>query len=224
METLFRDIRYGVRSLLKRPGFTAIAVITLSLGIGANTAIFSVVNAVLLRPLPYADADRLVVPWGSRGDMKIHTVVSYPDFVDWQARTQTLEYVAAYNSSGTLLRQGDAEPELITGAAVSADLFPLLKLVPILGRPFTRADDQPNASQVIVLGYELWQRRFNADPNIIGRQIRIGSTSATVLGVMPEGFRFPARATKTEFIRPLAPTLGDRTQRRSSYSLRVVEN
>ena len=222
METLFRDIRYGVRSLLKRPGFTAIAVITLALGIGANTAIFSVVNAVLLRPLPYADAERLFVPWGSRGDMKNHTVVSYPDFVDWQAQTKTLEHVAAYNQSGTLLREGDAEPELIVGAAVSADLFPLLKVAPILGGPFTRANDQPNAPPVIVLGYELWQRRFNADPKIIGKQIRIGSTSATVLGVLPEGFRFPARAMKTEFLRPLAATLGDRTQRRSAYSLRVV--
>src|SRR5713226_1390090 len=182
METLFRDVRYGIRSLLKRPGFTTIAVITLALGIGANTAIFSVVNAVLLRPLPYADADRLFVPWGSRGDMKNHTVVSYPDFVDWQAQTQTLEHVAAYNRSGTLLREGDAEPELITGAAVSADLFPLLRIAPALGHPFTREDDQPNAAPVIVLGYGLWQRRFNSDPNIIGKQIRIGSTSATVLG------------------------------------------
>jgi predicted permease len=222
METLLRDVRYGIRSLLKRPGFTAIAVITLALGIGANTAIFSVVNAVLLRPLPYADAERLFVPWGIRGDMKNHTVVSYPDFVDWQAQSKTLESVAAYNQSGTLLREGDAEPELIVGAAVSADLFPLLKVTPILGRPFTRADDQPNAPAVIVLGYGLWQQRFNADPNIIGRQIRIGSTSATVLGVLPEGFHFPARATKTEFLRPLAPTLGDRTQRRSAYSLRVI--
>jgi predicted permease len=222
METLFRDVRYGIRSLLKRPGFTAIAVITLALGIGANTAIFSVVNAVLLRPLPYVEAERLFVPWGSRGDARNHTVVSYPDFVDWQARTKTLEYVAAYNSSGTLLREGDSEPELISGAAVSADLFPLLKLTPILGHPFTRADDQPNAPGVIVMGYALWQRRFNSDPNIIGRQIRIGSTSVRVLGVLPEGFRFPAQATKTEFLRPLAATLGDRTQRRSSYSLRVV--
>jgi predicted permease len=222
METLFRDIRYGIRSLLKRPGFTAIAVITLALGIGANTAIFSVVNAVLLRPLPYADAKRLMVPWGSRGDTQHNTVVSYPDFVDWQTRTQTFEYLAAYNSSGTLLREGDAEPELITGAAVSADLFPLLKVVPILGHPFTRADDQPNAPTAIVLGYGLWQRRFNADPNIVGRQIRIGSTSAIVTGVLPEGFRFPAQASKTEFLRPLASTLGDRTQRRNSYSLRVV--
>ena len=222
METLLRDVRYGIRSLLKRPGFTAIAVITLALGIGANTAIFSVVNAVLLRPLPYADAERLFVPWGSRGDMRNHTVVSYPDFVDWQAQTKMLEHVAAYNQSGTLLRKGDAEPELIVGAAVSADLFPLLNVTPILGRPFTRADDQPNAPAVMVLGYDLWQRRFNADPNIIGRQIKIGSTSASVLGVLPEGFRFPARATKTEFLRPLAHTLGDRTQRRSAYSLRVI--
>jgi len=222
MHSLIADIRYGIRNLLKRPGFTAIAVITLALGIGANTAIFSVVNAVLLRPLPYADAERLVVPWGRRDDTQHSASVSYPDFVDWQARTQTLEYVAAYNSSGTLLREGDAEPELIVGAAVSADLFPLLKVVPILGQPFTRADDQPNAPGAIVLGHDLWQRRFNSDPNIVGKQIRIGSTSATVTGVLPEGFRFPAQALKTEFLRPLASAIGERTQRRSSYSLRVL--
>ena len=173
-------------------------MITLRLVIGANTAIFSVVNAVLLRPLPYAEADRLVVPWGSRVNTEDRTNVSYPDLVDWQAQTRTLEQIAAYNSSGTLLREGDAEPELIVGAAVSADLFPLLKVAPILGGPFTRADDQRNAPAVIVLGYGLWQRRFNADPKIVGKQIRIGSTSATVLGVLPEGFRFPARATKID--------------------------
>ena len=222
METLFRDIRYGLRSLLKQPGFTAIALITLALGIGANSAIFSVVNAVLLRPLPYTEADRLFVPWGSRGDMQNRTNVSYPDFVDWQAQTKTLEQIAAYNSSGTLLREGNGDPEPIYGAAVAADLFPLLKVTPILGRPFTRADDQPNAPPVIVIGYNLWQQRFGADPNIIGKQIKIGTTSATVLGVLPEGFRFPARATKTEFLRPLAATIGERTQRRNSYSLRVI--
>lgn len=222
MHSLIGDIRYGFRNLLRRPGFTAIAVITLALGIGANTAIFSIVNAVLLRPLPYAEAERLVVPWGGRGDTQHNAVVSYPDFVDWQAQTKSLEYVAAYNSSGALLREGDAEPELIVGANVSADLFPLLRAVPILGRPFTRADDQPNAPGVIVLGYGLWQRRFNSDPNIVGKRIRIGSTSATVTGVLPEGFRFPAQASKTEFLRPLAPALGEWTQRRSSYSLRVI--
>ena len=223
METLFKDIRYAFRSLLKHPGFTAIAVITLALGIGANTAIFSVINAVLLRPLPYAEADRLMVPWGRKGDMQHRTIVSYPDFADWRAQTKTLEHVAAYNASGILLREGDAaEPELITGANVSADLFPLLRVTPVLGRPFTRVEDQANAPGVIVLGYSLWQRRFHADSQIIGKQIKIGSTSATVVGVMPEGFRFPAQATKTEFLRPLATAIGERTQRRSSYSLPIV--
>jgi putative ABC transport system permease protein len=222
MQALIADIRYGIRNLWKRPGFTAIAVLTLALGIGANTAIFSVVNAVLLRPLPYPEAERLMVPWGRRDDTQNSASVSYPDFVDWQARTQSLEYVAAYNSSGTLLREGDGEPELIVGAAVSADLFPLLKVAPILGRPFTRAEDQANAPVVIVLGHGLWQRRFNSDPNIIGKQIRIGSSSATVTGVLPEDFQFPARASKTDFLRPLASAMGERTQRRSSYSLRVL--
>jgi len=164
METLLRDIRYGVRSLLKRPGFTAIAVITLALGIGANTAIFSVVNAVLLRPLPYVEADQLVVPWGTRTNAQDRTNVSYPDFVDWQAQTKTLDHIAAYNSAGALLREGDADPQVISGAAVSADLFQLLKVTPVLGRSFTRAEDQANAAPVIVLGYELWQKRFQRRP------------------------------------------------------------
>src|SRR3984893_19404990 len=213
METLFRDVRYGIRSLLKRPGFAAIAVITLALGIGANTAIFSVVNAVLLRPLPYAEAERLIVPWGSKSETQHHTVVSYPDFMDWQTQTQTLEHVAAYIASGALLREADSEPEVISGANVSAGLFCLLYVAPVLGRPFTRGEDQPDAAPVIVLGYSLWQGRVNADPQIIGKQIRIGTTSAAVVGVMPEAFRFPAQATKTEFLRPLAPVIGARTQR-----------
>src|SRR5436190_8692788 len=194
MGSLFSDIRYAIRNLIKRPGFTAVAAITLALGIGANTAIFSVVNAVLLRPMPYAEAERLIVPWGSKGDMQYQTIVSYPDFVDWQAQTRTLEYVAAYTSAGALLREGDSEPEAIAGASVSADLFPLLRITPVLGRPFTRADDQQSAAPVMVLGYNLWQRRFNSDSNIVGKQVRIGSSSTTVLGILPEGFRFPAAA------------------------------
>jgi putative ABC transport system permease protein len=222
MDSLLADLRYGIRNLLKRPGFSAIAILTLALGIGATSAIFSVVNAVLLRPMPYAEAERLIVPWGSKGDMQYQTIVSYPDFVDWQAQTQTLEYVAAYTSAGALLREGDSEPEAIAGSSVSADLFPLLRITPALGRPFTRADDQQNAAPVMVIGYNLWQRRFNSDPNIVGKQIRIGSSSTTVLGVLPEGFRFPATASKTDFLKPLAPAIGERTQRRGSYSLRVI--
>src|SRR5258708_14052562 len=106
METIWQDMRYGARMLIKAPGFSIVAIIALALDIGANTAIFSVVNAVLLRPLPYAEAERLIVPWGSKSETQHHTVVSYPDFVHWQAQTQTLEHVAAYNSSAALLRAG----------------------------------------------------------------------------------------------------------------------
>ena len=222
METVVQDIRYGIRGLAKDLSFTAIAVLTLALGIGATTAIFSVVNAVLLRPLPYAESERLLVPWGSRDEAQHHTVVSYPDFADWQAQTKTLEYVAAYSSAGALLRESDGEPELINGAIVSADLFPLLGVNPVVGRPFTRTDDQPNATPVIVIGHNLWRRRFNSDQNIVGRQVKIGSGSASIIGVLPEDFRFPAQASQTEFLRPLAAVLGERTQRRSSYSLRTI--
>jgi predicted permease len=222
MGTLLQDLRYGARMLWKSPGFTLVAVAALALGIGANTAIFSVVNAVLLRPLPYPEPERLVAAWGYKDELRRSTTVTYPDFVDWRDQTQTLEQVAAYQSSGTLLRQNDAEPELITGANVAADLFPLLRVQPILGRAFTRAEDQANAAPVIVIGYSLWQRRFNSDPHIVGQQIKLGSTSATVIGVLPEGFRFPASARRTEFLRPLAQVLGEGTKRRGAYMLRVV--
>jgi putative ABC transport system permease protein len=222
IEALLQDIRYGTRTLLKRPGFAIVAVLTIALGIGANTAIFSVINAVLLRPLPYPDSEQLVVPWGSRDEVEHYTTVSYPDFVDWQAQTQTLEHVAAFSSSSALLREGDAEPQPILGANVSADLFPLLRITPAWGRPFTRSEDQPNAPAVVLVGHTLWQQRFNGDPHMVGKQIRLGSRTATVVGILPEGFRFPAHATKTEFLFPLAVTLGERAQRRGSYFLRVV--
>ncbi len=222
MGTIWQDLRYGARMLLKSPGFTMVAVLALALGIGANTAIFSVVNAVLLRPLPFAQPEQIITAWGSKDETQHSAVVSYMDYADWRDQTQTLEYVAAFQYGGTLLRQDEAEPEAITGANVSADLFPLLRVQPMLGRGFTRADDQPNAAPTIILGHSLWQRRFNSDPHIVGRQIRISTTNATVIGVLPEGFRFPVQANKTEFLRPLAQALGDATKRRSAYMLRTV--
>ena len=222
MGTFLQDLRYGARMLWKSRGFTLVAVAALALGIGATTAIFSVVNAVLLRPLPYPEPERLVMAWGYKDVLAHSASVSYADFADWRDQTQTLEHVAAYQSSGTLLRQNDAEPEPISGANVAADLFPLLRVQPVVGRAFTRAEDQAAAAPVVVIGYALWQRRFNADPHVVGQQIRLGSTSATVVGVLPEGFRFPAAARRTEFLRPLAQALGEATKRRSAYNLRVV--
>ncbi|MGH8772461.1 MAG: ADOP family duplicated permease, partial [Burkholderiales bacterium] len=160
--------------------------------------------------------------WGRKDETLHHSVVTYPDFADWRAQTQTLEYVAAYQQSGTLLRQNDAEPERISGASVDADLFPLLRVQPALGTFFTRAQDQVGAAPVILISYNLWQRRFNADPNIIGQQIKVGSAGATVVGVLAPDFRFPVQTSRTDFLRPLAQVMGEGTKRRGAYQLPVV--
>ena len=192
------------------------------MGIGANTAIFSIISAVLLRELPYDQPESLVVPWGNNDDMLQASALSYPDFADWRAQTQTLEYSAAYLRTGTLLRQPNTNPEPISGVTVDADIFPLLRVRPELGSVFTRDHDQMGAAPVIVIGHDLWQRLFNSDPHIIGQQITVGSTSAMVIGVMPADFRFPPQASRTDYLRPLAPTRGEVAKERSLYQLPVV--
>lgn len=224
LEDLRQDLHYGVRTLRKQPGFTLVAVLTLALGVGACTAIFSVVNAVLLRPLPYPEPERLVTPVGEKNDPRARANVSYPDFQDWRDQTQALEAIAAYNSSSMLLRRDDVEPELLYGANVTSDLFPLLRIRPAAGRAFTRDEERPGAAPVILISYGVWRRRFNADPNVVGQPLsRDGSAPGpVVVGVLPEGFRFPAQANRTDFLRPLAPAMGEYAQRRGAYSLRVV--
>jgi putative ABC transport system permease protein len=221
MRTLLQDLRYGARMLWKKPGFTAVAVLTLALGIGANSAIFSVVNAVLLRPLPFERPERLVTAWGNRESPEETQVVSYPDFADWRERAQTLSGVAAYNRAGVLLRVGE-EQEAIAGTAASADIFPILDIKPALGRAFTAEDDRPGSPLVVLLGHGLWQRAFNSDRSVVGKQIMFGTRNVTVVGVLPPDFKFPVQATKMDFLQPLVPSLGDRVQRRGSYSLRVI--
>ncbi|HVG29692.1 MAG TPA: ABC transporter permease [Pyrinomonadaceae bacterium] len=223
MRTLWQDLRYGARTLAKNKGFTLVSVLVLAVGIGANSAIFSVVNAVLLRPLPYPEPERLVVLWGDKETNESHAVVSYPDLEDWRAQTRTLEDVSAFNQSAVLL-QGDAEPQPLSGANVSAELFSALRVRPALGRAFTREEDRNGAPPVILIGHGLWQRRFNSDPKIVGQQIRIGGGGVpmTVLGVLPAGFTFPAQAQRTDFLRPMAQTLGERTTMRGSYSMPVL--
>lgn len=222
MGNLINDIRYGARGLRKRPGFTFIAVITLALGIGANTAIFSIISAVLLRSLPYVQSENLVVPWGDKDDMLHRSALSYPDYADWRTETQTLENITAYQQAGTLLRQPGVDPEPIFGANVDANFFPLLRLQPELGSVFTREHDQVGAPPVIVISHSLWQRRFNSDPQIIGKQIRIGSTSATIIGVIPADFLFPPRANRTDYLRPLAQDLGEVARERRVFTLPAV--
>ncbi|MDQ3817928.1 MAG: ABC transporter permease, partial [Acidobacteriota bacterium] len=208
MGNLLQDVRYGLRMLLKNPGFTFIAALALALGIGANTAIFSVVNTVLLRPLPFDNPDRIVAVYGTNAkDATEQFPLSYPDFADYRNQTQTLEHVAGYVRAGGLLKSGE-ETIPLEGAVVSADIFPLLGVKPAVGRVFTSEEDRKGAPPVIVLSHGLWQRRFDSDPKIVGREITLGGRSVAVIGVMPEGFKFPAEDEKSEFWMPLASDPG----------------
>ena len=190
MQTLWQDLRYGARMLMKKPGFTLVAVITLALGVGANTAIFTVINAALLRPLPYEDAERLVVVATTmRRDTVEVRSMSYPDFVDWRDQNTVFERIAAQTSTSFTLT-GDAEPERVNGELVSADYFPLLRARAAMGRTFLPEEDRtPDTHRVALVGYGLWQRRFGGGSALLGQTIQLNDGNYTVVGVMPEGFR-----------------------------------
>src|ERR1044071_4580029 len=193
METLFTDLRYGIRSLLKQPAFTLIAIATLALAIGANTAMFTVVNALLLRPLPYPNADRIVVLEGinpSHGITKAGSNLSIPDFADWQNQNQVFDRMAAFVTGGFILNNGD-EAERVRGASVSADFFSLVSVAPMRGRWIQPDDAQTGKDPVGVIGYGLWQRRFGGDPSIVGSKVNVSGKPVTILGIMPRGFDFP---------------------------------
>jgi putative ABC transport system permease protein len=183
---LARDLRYAARLLARAPGFAAIALLTLALGIGANTAIFSVLNAVLLRPLPYADPDRLVII-GDRGPTGSAGNVGYLTFLDWHARSHSFDDMALIRSwTPTLVAPG--EPERINGMRVSANFFGMLGIRPAIGRDFTAAEDTPAGWQAVILSDSLWRRRFGADPAAIGRVITMNDRLFTIIGVMPPSF------------------------------------
>ncbi|HEX8775362.1 MAG TPA: ABC transporter permease [Pyrinomonadaceae bacterium] len=190
MGILIQDLRYGFRMLVKNPGFTLIAILALALGIGANTAIFSVVNAVLLRPLPFAEADRLVYLQAVNQTQGItRSNVSPPDFVDWKNQSQSFDDMAAFITGGAIL-SGGSEPERVPSAIVTASFFSVLGIKPALGRAILPEDDRPGIEDVVILSHGLWQRRFGADPSIIGKKINVSGQSITVIGVMPAGFEF----------------------------------
>jgi putative ABC transport system permease protein len=216
---LSQDLRFGLRMLLKNPGFTVVAVVALALGIGANSAIFSVVNTVLLRPLPYQDPDRLVMVWEDRtkGGFPRDTPTA-GNFADWRDQNQVFEGMAAIASSSFNLT-GTGEPERIDGKRVSASLFPLLGVEPQLGRAFLPEEDRPGGSRVVVLSHGLWQRRFGSDANITGRALTLNGESYTVVGVMPQGFQFPSR--EDDLWVPIAFTPQEATNRGRHY-LQIV--
>nr|MBA3318217.1 ABC transporter permease [Gemmatimonadales bacterium] len=192
MDQMWRDLRYALRQLGRSPVFTAIAVLTLGLGIGANTAIFSVVNAVLLRPLPYEDPARLVRIEEVRPDGSPNTV-SYPNFIDWHKEAGAFQSLALFRNLDFNLA-GDAEPVRVAGALVSADFFRTLGIAPVLGRYFAEGEDRPGADGVAVISHGLWQRHFGGERDVVGRSLALDGRSLTVIGVAAAGFDYPERA------------------------------
>src|SRR2546422_1701345 len=191
METLWQDLRYGWRMLRTHPGFTAVAVIALALGIGANSAIFSVVNAVVLRPLPYLEPERLVaVNESSPQQGRDQINVSYRNFLDWQQQQSAFAQIAAYKFEEFILRIG-REPEPVAGARVTASLFSTLGVMPARGRAFLPEEDKVGAPRVAIVSHGFWTRRFGAEPNLSGKTITLDDESYTVIGVMPPSFKFP---------------------------------
>jgi predicted permease len=214
LETLLQDIRFGARMFAKNPGFTCVAVLTLALGIGANAAIFSVVDAVLLRALTYRDSDRLVT--------LLHdgtNPVSAANFIDWRDQSRSFEAMGAAEYWSPNLTDVDS-PEHIPGLKVTQNLFPMLGAEPQLGRVFTVEEDQKGAEHEVILSYRLWRRRFAGDGNVIGKAVKLDGELYTIVGVMPREFRFaPFWATHTELWVPIA--FGERVNSRSGNSLRV---
>ncbi len=183
MGSLFQDLRYGVRTLLKSPGFTLVAVVALALGIGANSAMFGIVNAVLLRPIPYPEPDRLLKVYTSTANFK-RSSVSYPNFLDWRLRSRSFDGMAAYRTDNFNLT-GQANPERLRGEMVSATLFEVLGVRPLIGRTFTDAEDQRGAAPVAVLTASLWNSRFGGSPSVLGTSITLNDKLYTVVGVVP---------------------------------------
>ena len=191
LEELWQDLRYGARAHLKNPGFTLVAMITLALGIGANSAIFSVINALLLRPLSYAAPERLVMVWESFPGSQENPVMP-ANFADWRAQNQVFTDMAAW-APQTINLSGDGNPEKVEGAGVTANLFALLGMEPFLGRAFLAEEDRPGVNQVVMISHGLWQRRFGGSRDAIGRRVTLEGTEFTIIGVAPPSFHFPSR-------------------------------
>ncbi len=221
------DFRYALRTLRKSPGFTLIAIATLALGIGANSAIFSVIDAVLLRPLPFPNADRLTMVWATAPQHPENNreSQSYPDYADLRAQNHTFSALAAYTSISGIWGSGE-DSEDVAGLAITPDIFDVLGSRPLLGRGFSREDEKPGAARVVVIGYSFWQRRFAGDPHVVGKQVTMASRVYTITGVMPRDWNFPIQRENVDYITPLVPVFStapdDYVNHRGIHFLSVV--
>jgi putative ABC transport system permease protein len=224
MLTLWQDVRFGLRMLAKNPGFTVIAVLTLALGIGANTAIFSIVNAVLLEPLPFPDAQNLFVVYQCNSGLGVpKTAVSYPNYLDWTRQSKSFEELAAVRSTSFALT-GEGDPTYIEAAPVTGNYFDLFRSKPLLGRTLQVTDDAENAPPVVVMSERLWRRRFESNPALIGRTISLDQHPVTVVGIVRSDFRPPLPDPDAELWVPLAQNdvFSDLRERRAGHYLTIL--
>ncbi len=219
---MINDLKYAIRMLLKSPGFTIVAVITLALGIGVNSAIFSVVDTVLLRPLSFPHPEELVMIWGADlNQPNADQTESYPDFYDYRAQSRSFRAMAVYSGAGAILN-GAGEAQELSGVAVNGDFFEATGIQPMLGRGFSAEESKVGQPNVVVISYGLWQRAFGKNPKIIGQQINFSGRSATVLGVMPPGWKFPVQAETSDYIAPLEPLVASEVHERGARFLRIM--
>jgi putative ABC transport system permease protein len=223
MQTILQDLRYGARALTRNKAFTAVAVLTLALGIGANTAIFSVVNAVLLQSLPYKDPGKLVYVWTTAISQGVPTAgSSAPDFREWRARNTVFSEMAAWHGENYTLSLSGEEPVRLQGAASSPALFSLLGVNPFLGRTFLPEEEQWGRHRSALLSYSFWQAKFGADPHVVGRTLRLNNQNYTVVGVMPQGMPFFNDLPRMDLWVPLAYAPDDNMNTRNNHYLNVV--
>ena len=218
MTKLIQDLRYSARTLIKRPGFVLIAVVTLALGIGGSTAIFTVVNAALIKGLPYRSSDQLYHLWERTPQKEFNKrEFSYPDYQDYQ-QNSVFDGLAAYNGSGAIL-SGSGEPESVPAVRASANFFNVLGVDPVVGRTFQDGEDKPGGPKVTVLTYGLWQRKFGGDARIVGRSLTLNGESYTVIGVLPASFQFALRPA--DLWLPYQPT-PDQLSRRFMHGTNLI--
>ena len=219
---MLNDLRYALRLLIKSPAFTIVAILTLAPGIGANSAIFSVIDTVLLRPLPFKNPEQLVMIWARVAHEESEKdVASYPDYVDYRDQNHSLTSLAAFTRASAVLN-GVGESKPLDGLAVSPAIFDVLGGWPMLGRGFTREEDKVGAAPVAVLSYNCWKSAFGGDRAIVGQQINFSGRSTTVLGVMPAGWKFPVEDDKIDYLSPLEPLIPKEVHHRGGHSFSLV--
>lgn len=216
LHSLMSDIRFGFRQLCKNPSFTAVAVLVIALGIGANTALFSVIDAVLLKRLPFHEPGRLVaVRSVDAKDATMGGNISYPDFLDWRAQSRSFEAMSVWTLTSFTYTDG-SQAETVPGAVLSGNLFSMLGISPIAGRTFTPEDDQPGAQDLpVILSFEFWQSHFGSDPSVLGRALTLDSQKYNVAGVMPPHFQYPVQAERVDLWTTIARDLQGKQSRAS---------